>query len=25
MTDKLSEDELHRHFGWPGYGRPADG
>jgi hypothetical protein len=21
MTDKLGEDELHRHFGWPGYGR----
>ena len=21
MTDKASEDELHRHFGWPGYGR----
>jgi hypothetical protein len=19
MTDKLSEDALHRHFGWPGY------
>ena len=20
MADKVSEDELHRHFGWPGYG-----
>jgi hypothetical protein len=21
MMDKASEDELHRHFGWPGYGK----
>ena len=25
MMDKASEDELHRHFGWPGYGRPPEG
>ena len=21
MADEVSEDQLHRHFGWPGYGR----
>lgn len=21
MMDKASEDALHSHFGWPGYGR----
>jgi hypothetical protein len=21
MADEVSEEELHRHFGWPGYGR----
>jgi PRC-barrel domain len=25
MTDKLSEDALHRHFGWPGYGASGNG
>jgi hypothetical protein len=20
MTDEISEEDLHRHFGWPGYG-----
>jgi hypothetical protein len=24
MTDAVSEEELHRHFGWPGYGRSGD-
>ena len=23
MVDGASEDELHRHFGWPGYGGPS--
>ena len=25
MMDEASEDEFHRHFGWPGYGRPSEG
>jgi hypothetical protein len=25
MADKASEDEFHRHFGWPGYGRSPEG
>jgi hypothetical protein len=25
MVDKVSEDALHRHFGWPGYGGSAEG
>ena len=25
MADEASEDELHRHFGWPGYGRSPEG
>jgi hypothetical protein len=25
MADKVSEEALHRHFGWPGYGRPSKG
>jgi len=24
MMDKASEEEFHRHFGWPGYRRPED-
>jgi hypothetical protein len=23
MTDEISEDEFHRHFGWAGYGGPS--
>ncbi|MBV8793346.1 MAG: PRC-barrel domain containing protein [Hyphomicrobiales bacterium] len=25
MAEEVSEDDLHRHFGWPGYGRPSEG
>jgi hypothetical protein len=25
MIDKASEDQFHRHFGWPGYGRSEEG
>ena len=25
MMDEAREDEFHRHFGWPGYGRPSEG
>jgi hypothetical protein len=25
MADKVSEDELHRHFGWPRYGGSPSG
>jgi hypothetical protein len=25
MADEVSEGELHRHFGWPGYGRLSEG
>ncbi len=25
MADAVTEDALHRHFGWPGYGRSAEG
>jgi hypothetical protein len=25
MADEISEDELHRHFGWAGYGGPSGG
>jgi len=25
MADEVSEGELHRHFGWPGYGRSSEG
>jgi hypothetical protein len=24
LADEAREDELHRHFGWPGYGRPSE-
>jgi len=25
LADEAREEELHRHFGWPGYGRPSEG
>jgi hypothetical protein len=25
MANEVSEGQLHRHFGWPGYGRPTKG
>jgi hypothetical protein len=25
MADEVREDDLHRHFGWPGYRRSAKG
>jgi hypothetical protein len=25
LADEVSEDELHRHFGWPGYGGSSEG
>jgi hypothetical protein len=25
MADEVSEDQLHRHFGWPGYNRSPEG
>jgi hypothetical protein len=25
LADQASEEQLHRHFGWPGYGWPSEG
>ena len=25
MGDEVSDEQLHRHFGWPGYGRWLEG